>query len=279
MSSTSLTFRTTQTIRESHEALCWAHGTRGCEQVDVATVRAWFASGAELAPLCEVLQRAGATDIAIAEVADQDWNASWRESIQPVQLTPGTWVSPTWRAPAIAPGEHWIKIEPKMAFGTGHHESTRLAAWGISQAARSGATGSLLDIGTGSGVLCFAALNAGFTWCVGAEIDQDCRENLAENRSLNAPGSRVQFVIGSSNALARARFDTVVMNMIFNESAPLLGDVRALAAPGGRLVWSGILYEGRAEALDAAAAHGFELIAEQGENEWWGGCLRATSSA
>jgi ribosomal protein L11 methyltransferase len=207
-------------------------------------------------------------------VANQDWNAAWRESIQPVRLCAGVWVSPVWRPPRLNPTDHWIRIEPKMAFGTGHHETTRLAAEGIvACAAGSLPHHSLLDIGTGSGVLCFCAALHGYSNCTGVEIDPDCSENLAENVRLNAAdGAAVRFVIGTTDSITRAaRFDTIVMNMIFNESAPLLGFVSKALAPGGTLVWSGILAEGRQEAVDAARGAGFALQQERVENEWWMG--------
>lgn len=65
------------------------------------------------------------------------------------------------------------------------------------------------------------------------------------------------------------------MNMIYNESAPLLATVRGATVADGVLVWSGILVEGRDEALAAAAQNGFSLVSERTENEWWSGVFRA----
>ncbi len=208
---------------------------------------------------------------AVEPVENQDWLTKWRESMEPAHLAEGFWVSPTWLPP---PGsaKHWIKIEPKMAFGTGHHETTRLAAAEIIASGNSIKNHRLLDIGTGSGVLCFTAEACGAASCLGVEIDAQCRENLAENRSDNAAKGRVAFAIGSIDALYdRAEFDIVVMNMLITESAPLLGRASKLLAPGGMLIWSGILTTEADEATILARAAGFTIVNDRRENEWWCG--------
>lgn len=208
----------------------------------------------------------------IDAVVNEDWNAQWRASMQPARLAPGWWVSPLWLSPPLEQGDRWIRIEPKMAFGTGHHETTRLAAQALIGLGAGLRGASFLDIGTGSGVLCFVAAMAGAAKWLGVEIDPDCRENLAENRSLNAAAGSGAFVIGTTAALkGAARFDVIVMNMIHTESAPLLGDCRVLLSENGALLWSGILLCEKQRAVDAAAEQGFVLKRESFENEWWGG--------
>jgi ribosomal protein L11 methyltransferase len=208
---------------------------------------------------------------AVEPVEQQDWLAKWRESMKPARLADGFWVSPLWLPPP-ASAEYWIKIEPKMAFGTGHHETTRLAAAAIIAERSTLQNRTLLDIGTGSGVLCFTADACGAGSCLGVEIDPQCRENLAENRHDNAAKGRVSFIAGPIDALvATARFDCIVMNMLITESAPLLNRVATLATPGGTLIWSGILAEEAAEATGRAGRAGFLLRTVRRENEWWCG--------
>ncbi len=210
----------------------------------------------------------------IEPVEQRDWLAKWRESMQPARLADGFWVSPTWLTPPDS-AKHWIKIEPKMAFGTGHHETTRLAAAAIIDCAGSLPGRRLLDIGTGSGVLCFTADTCGAASCLGVEIDAQCRENLAENRRDNPAEGRVDFCIGSIDALGvRGCFDFVVMNMLITESAPLLTQVAGLLTPEGSLIWSGILVDEAKEAVDRAGTAGFSLADERCENEWWCGVFK-----
>ncbi len=209
--------------------------------------------------------------VGIETVPDKDWNFCWRASMQPAQLASSWWVSPPWLPPPLSKGDKWIKIEPKRAFGTGHHESTRLTAKMLIDTVRTAGRCSVLDIGTGSGILCFAAAMAGAERCIGLEIDPECRDNLAENRILNA-GCNVSFVIGSIDSICKdTRFDLIVMNIIHSEASPLLTKCRFLLSPTGILIWSGILSDRKMEAVEDALTGGFLLNLEITENEWWCG--------
>jgi ribosomal protein L11 methyltransferase len=210
-------------------------------------------------------------NISITKTEPQDWNAKWRESMKPARIARGYYVSPLWLPPPKT-CRHWIKIEPKMAFGTGHHETTRLAAQAIISLKPRLHKKRILDIGTGSGVLCFVADRCGTSHAFGVEIDPDCRENIAENLGNNRPIGHIAFLIGSTNALGKSvLFDLVVMNMLLSESAPLISHVSCLLKPQGRLIWSGILTEEHKETIALAKPHGLRCIMEKKENEWWCG--------
>ena len=136
----------------------------------------------------------------------------------------------------------------------------------------------MLDIGTGSGILCFVVMLLGAQFCFGLEIDPDCRENIAENREMNATGGAVTFVIGSTDALkSTTQFDFIMMNMIYTESAPLLPLCQLLVERNSPLIWSGILNYEKDEAVTSATNAGFILIDELVENEWWCGIFNSAS--
>ena len=217
--------------------------------------------------------RSPKSPVSLFEVENQDWNAKWRESMKPAKLAPHFWVSPTWLAPPGNDDDHWIKIEPKMAFGTGHHETTRLAAKAIISKKKWIQNKNILDIGTGSGVLCFVADICGSRSCLGVEIDPDCLENLEENRQQNTHSGDIEFAIGTLDCLKNDTvFDMVVMNMLLTESTPLLPQVASMLRPGGCLVWSGILLEEKDTAIEnASIIASCVLTKENVEHEWWCG--------
>jgi ribosomal protein L11 methyltransferase len=160
-----------------------------------------------------------------------------------------------------------------MAFGTGHHATTRLAASAVPKASQTLPQGfSLLDIGTGTGVLCFLAELYGAGKTLGIDIDPVCAENLAENRREN-PGLRSNaFAIGTIDMLRIAPlFDCIVMNMIRSESEPLLENAFSLLKDGGYIIWSGLLIEEKNAVIAHASGNGFSLREESLEEEWWCG--------
>lgn len=216
------------------------------------------------------------TVVNISKIEHQDWNAKWRESMQPVLIAEHIRVSPTWLKPELCEGDHWIKIEPKMAFGTGHHETTRLAAQALLDIDISSTNSPhLLDIGTGSGILCFVGDYKGYTTTIGVEIDPDCACNLTENLHENRPKGSITFIIGSVSSIKHEPFfDTVVMNMLRNHSEPLLNSCLNLLKPDGKLIWSGVLCDEKESVVEYAVTNGWKLIDETAENEWWCGVFR-----
>lgn len=268
----------TQAEMDLAMVLWYALDLQGCEErtdkSGSCTVSVFFISKAAAETAAAALRDsiAAPATVSVTCVVNEDWNAQWRNSMEPALLAPSYWVSPLWLTPKLQPGDQWIKIEPKMAFGTGHHETTRLAAQALISRKQSVAGGTLLDIGTGSGVLCFVAATLGAAGCYGVELDTDCRENLAENRTLNDSANQTNFVIGSTNCLKAAPcFSVIVMNMIHTESAPLLSNCTELLQPAGELIWSGILADESQQAIDAAREVGFKIVTENVENEWWCG--------
>ena len=204
----------------------------------------------------------------VSKIENRNWNEEWKKTITPVKITDKIWVSPKWLPPKLEKGMDWIKIEPRMAFGTGHHETTRIAAELVSECGGK----TLLDIGTGSGVLAFVAQLSGYVSITGIEIDEDCRENLNENLIDNKGSADIRFIIGGIEKIStRAKFDTIVMNVIRSQSVPLLPDICKILRKGGFLLWSGILIEEREAIIGEAGKFGFELQSELKENEWWGG--------
>lgn len=274
------------TPEERDIAMCYWYslGLEGAEEApegDAIRVKVYFADmkTADLAKT-DLENRNILSPVTVNEVIDQDWNAKWRESMKPAKLAPHFWVSPTWLPPSKLETDHWIKIEPKMAFGTGHHETTRLAARAIISKKRWLGGKNVLDIGTGSGVLCFVADICGARSCLGVEIDQDCLENLDENRRENRHEGTIGFTIGTLDSIKEnARFDMVVMNMLLNESTPCLPQVSSFLRPGGLLVWSGILVEEKDIAVkNAEVISSCKLTKESVEHEWWCGIFTKQNS-
>ena len=206
-------------------------------------------------------------------IADRDWNAEWEAALRPIEAGPFV-IAPSWtEIPPELAGRDVLRIDPKMAFGTGYHETTRLVL-SLLPAARP--RGRVLDVGTGTGVLALAALRLGAESAVGVDVDEWSVANGTENAALNGLEGALEIRRGSLEVVPERGFDVVVANIIRSILEPLLPGVVERAAPGGAVVLSGLLGTERDRVLEVAAPLGLALEAEATENEWWGGVFSAS---
>lgn len=204
---------------------------------------------------------------------DQDWGRNWRKYFKLLRVGERIYCGPPWDAqlPADAPADAVVvQIDPGQAFGTGTHETTQLCLKTLETATRPGMV--LLDIGTGSGILCIAALLLGAGRAVGMEIDDVCEENFYLNAKLNGCDGRMFYVSsGTIEGLTdkpvyqQNRPDLIACNMLSNQFLPLLAAIRALGAP---TIFSGFLLSENEAVTAAVRANGFEPRALQELKEW-----------
>jgi ribosomal protein L11 methyltransferase len=274
---TKLTLDVPGDLSDLVSGLLFEAGTSGIEVEDGADrtrvrMSAYFEREEGRAAATAALDRlrqdgAGVGPAAVAEVPDERWGEQWRAFFQPVRATDRMVVGPPWAEMEAGPGGMVIVIEPKMAFGTGRHESTRLALKALERVVRPG--DRVLDLGTGSGVLSIAAARLGAR-CLAVDVDPVALDNARENVALNGVADRVEVVCGSLDAVREAGFDGIVANIQTSVLVPLLGDLRERLRRGGRLILSGILDREEAqvrEALRRTAWGGPEVIRE---GEWIG---------
>ncbi|NBC18008.1 MAG: 50S ribosomal protein L11 methyltransferase [Bacteroidetes bacterium] len=200
-------------------------------------------------------------------IAPRNWNELWEEAIQPLAIGPFL-VKPTW---ADVPPEHadklLLEIDPKMSFGTGYHESTRLVLRFLPDLITGGER--VLDAGTGTGILAIAACKLGAASAVAFDIDAWAQQNAVENFLLNGVRDRVTFHAGPLDAVPETGFDLILANINRNVLLGLLPDLAARLHEGGHLVLAGLLKTERARMLGAARTHDLHLAREADEGEWW----------
>ncbi|UCD36724.1 MAG: 50S ribosomal protein L11 methyltransferase [Fidelibacterota bacterium] len=199
-----------------------------------------------------------------SQVPDRDWQLQWREHFTPLQVTENITIVPEWdqvsRAPVL------VRICPGMAFGTGHHATTRLVIRRLEslgcQAQR------ILDLGTGSGILAIVAAKLGASHVVAVDNDPSCEENLLANLKLNGLGNQVEFMLGDASLWNDFNVDLVLAN-IHRSSIFALLEQFSRSDSGARVVVSGLLKEEGSLLRDLCRRLNLVLAQIDEEEDWF----------
>lgn len=213
-------------------------------------------------------------ETAIHSMPTEEWMEGWKESFKPFS-TDEFYVRPPWEAPLKGSKLIDLVIEPGMAFGTGQHATTRLCLDQCGIAAKelglhpSRNEGSLsdktvLDVGTGTGILAIGARLLGFGLCAGTDIEDDAVIAALENARLN----KADIAVKKGSIPEGGPFDVVFANILAVVILRLMPELAAKVKKGGRLILSGLLTEEQGEIIESAEANGLTLISATQLNGW-----------
>jgi ribosomal protein L11 methyltransferase len=209
-----------------------------------------------------------AAEVAVGSFAERDWLEEYRKNATPLPIGRRLWVDPSPAAPTAPPdGRLHIVVEPRQAFGTGSHESTRLVLEVLEELPLAGR--SVLDVGCGSGILALAALALGARRAVAFDIDGAAVFVARQTIAVQPVVRHVELFAGTSDALtSAATFDLVLANMIPAEFLPFLARLRDLVGPGGDLVLSGVMADQREVVEAELATCRMQVTAAHRADEW-----------
>ncbi len=208
---------------------------------------------------------AGRVSCDISAMLTETWMEGWKESFKPIR-TPRFYVYPPWLADNLPTDLIPVCIEPGMAFGTGQHATTMLCVQALEELENRGLKpSSLLDVGTGTGILAIAAHKLGYTSVTATDIDPDSIIASRDNSRVNATDLTLeQGTLPSTGA----PFQVVMANIIFYVLRRIIGDLAGQTAEGGCLVLSGILAEEAREMEALANPCGLILEHEAIQSDW-----------
>ena len=200
------------------------------------------------------------------EFKEENWNAQWEQSLEPIEIGDRLVVKPSWCSYENTRDRFVIEIDPKMSFGTGYHETTRLTLGFIEQYVRSG--WDVLDVGTGTGILAIAAVKLGASHAAGTDTDDWALENATENVLRNEVAENVTISRQPLTHFPSSSFNLLCANLTLNTNLAYLGEFKRVLLPDGILILSGLLRNDREEMLKGLDMVGFSVIDERAENEW-----------
>lgn len=200
------------------------------------------------------------------DIEDQNWNEQWEQTIQPQVI--GTFlVRPTWAKVPPSKGQILLEIDPKMAFGTGYHATTRLMLNQLTSINFKGK--SVLDAGTGTGILAIASIKLGARKAVGFDVDTWSEINAKENALINQVSEQVDIRHGSVETIADDEiFDITLANINRNVILEIIPFLVDKTRSGGTICLSGLLDSDEDIIRDTLKIHPLQIKEINREDEW-----------
>lgn len=278
-----LTVTTTNEASEAVINLLMENGAGGVEiddsdlsQVELAT---YFQAQAGLVELLPELEQKiaqlrefgldpGKGTVKLAELDDDSWADVWKKYYHPVRLTRYLTIVPSWES--YTPGstdEKVIKLDPGRAFGTGTHPTTKLALQALETVVRGGET--MIDVGTGSGVLSIAAKYFGVEQIAAYDVAAEAVKAAEENLALN--GMQDAITVGANDLLAgiKTKVELITANILAEIIVPLIPQAYECLKPGGIFITSGIIVDKKDLIVSELEAKGFVIDQVLNIKDWY----------
>ena len=205
----------------------------------------------------------GSWAFVITEKENQDWSKKWKEKWDVTKVSEKITIVPSWiEYSPKSKDEVIITLDPGCAFGTGTHSTTQLCMLAIEKYFNGG---DLADIGMGSGILAICGKKFGADYVYGCDNDETVIDVAKENADIN--GVNCEFELNTADKVSQ-KFNFVCANILHNVLAEIMGDLKAIMKPNGKMVLSGILDEKKPCVIEAINREGLKLVEETHLNQW-----------
>ena len=202
------------------------------------------------------------------EYEQEDYENNWKKYLYPEKVSEKFVVKPTWREYTPESDELIIELDPGRAFGTGSHPTTSLCLKLMEEVIKPG--DSVIDVGTGSGILMIAAERLGASEIYGTDIDEMAVAAAKENLELNSIDSTKAKVYKGDliSVVKNKKFDVVVANILADVLLILIKDISKVVKKGGKIIFSGII-EDKCDIVKKEVENlGFEVAQVKQDKEW-----------
>ncbi|MCX6863760.1 MAG: 50S ribosomal protein L11 methyltransferase [Verrucomicrobia bacterium] len=219
--------------------------------------------------------------IQVKKVPARDWSESWKRHFKPLDLGPRLLVKPTWSRRVPKKTQALMVLDPGLSFGTGQHATTRFCLEQLVALRDPQSVQSMLDVGTGSGILAIAAVKLGYQPVNAFDFDADCVRVANENTELN--GVAAVLIVTHDDITQvpkkpKQRYSVVCANLIYDLLIAERDRLLARVTPGGSLVLAGILETQFGMVRKAFEEAGWKLVAATTDKEWRSGTFMEVST-
>jgi ribosomal protein L11 methyltransferase len=200
-------------------------------------------------------------------IRERNWNAQWEKGVHIIEATDRIIIKPSWKSlPKKHNGKVILHIDPKMSFGTGHHETTRLCLVLLEEYLKPRAR--VLDFGSGTGIQAIAAVKLGARSAVAVDNDEWEVENARENVRKNRLSQKIEVIAGGPQRIPGQKFDLIVANIDMPTIRLVFQDLRKRLKRESIIILSGLLASDLEEFMDFLSQQGVVPLEIIEENEW-----------
>lgn len=205
-------------------------------------------------------------EYSLNEFEETNWNEEWEKNLKVIKVTDKIVIKPSFRDYSPSEGEIVITIDPKMSFGTGEHQTTKLMLSMCEKHIEKKT--KVLDVGTGTGVLAIASVMLGADYALGIDNDEWCYENALENIDQNHVYGKVEFRLAEVANIAENNFDIVLANIQKDVLLLIANELLLKTKSGGKIILSGLLFTDETDIINEYTKSGLIFIDKLQLDEW-----------
>lgn len=209
----------------------------------------------------------GHNEVTVQEVDEEDWATAWKKYYHPVKISNRFTIVPTWEDyERVNTDELIIELDPGMAFGTGTHPTTVMCLQALEKTVQPAS--SVIDVGTGSGVLAIGAAKLGASKIHALDLDEVAVKSALENITLNKVEDIVQVTHGNLLDNVADQADIVVANILAEIIMTFTDDAFSIVKEGGIFITSGIIATKKEDVRESLQQAGFDIEEVMMMEDW-----------
>jgi ribosomal protein L11 methyltransferase len=199
---------------------------------------------------------------------DKNWNELWEQSREVIKIVDRVVIKPSFKEYERIENEIVLTIDPKMSFGTGEHQSTKIVIHLMEKYVKQDM--KVLDVGSGTGILSLAAVKLGALKAIAVDNDNICYENCIENCRVNNESDRIQVIEGTIKDVEEIGFELILANIQKNILMEIADEISNKIKKGGIVILSGLMIGDESEVISRYKTIGFDLVETKTMDEWIG---------